>query len=226
MGNNETKIEVNGNLVRSKSVSFKLPKWKEEKPNGYQIIPRSNTVRPKLTRERLFLPHFALPCLRHEKRVQVRPSDPVLGQGRFGIVYESHYNPIVIHNCQSCNDRGLFQQQQQRIKFEKVAVKVLKKASVIEHDSALQIIEEIRIHSVCSGLPHVLPFVKAWQSARHLHVAVALCQRGSLADLFMTMKTAFPSQTILIAAQQIFTGVVLNLKLHNNWPSKISIRYL
>ena len=122
-----------------------------------------------------------------------------MGKGRFGIVYgiENPPAPNDSENCQNCLE-----------KTSKLAVKKLKKSLILSEQAVIQIIEEIRIHSVCSGLPFVLPFLKAWQNERNLYVAVPLCSRGSLADLFKTRNSAFSSHSVLLAAKQIYTGKV------------------
>ena len=149
---------------------------------------------PISTRTRLFLPFFALPCA-HQSN-SITENNAILGKGRFGIVYGLD-KPSEDSHCKKCfiaNDVG------------NVAIKKLKKSLVVNEQAVIQIIEEIRIHSVCSGLPFVLPFLKAWQNERNLYVAVPLCNHGSLADLFKARKAAFSSQSVLIAANQIYTG--------------------
>ena len=141
------------------------------------------------------MPFFALPCA-HQNN-SITENNAILGKGRFGIVYGLDKPSAKDSNCKKCfiaNDVG------------NVAIKKLKKSLVVNEQAVIQIIEEIRIHSVCSGLPFVLPFLKAWQNERNLYVAVPLCNRGSLADLFKARKAAFSSQSVLIAANQIYTG--------------------
>ena len=133
-----------------------------------------------------------------------------MGEGRFGTVFEAEFTQkattdtvdgIGMKKCK--NDKNSTKPIGEK---EKIAVKMLKKNSVIDQDAVVQIIEEIRIHSVCSGLPHVLKFFKAWQTERHLFVALSLCQRGSLADLFQLRKMLFSSQSVIVAANQLYQG--------------------
>ena len=133
-----------------------------------------------------------------------------MGEGRFGTVFEADFSQkattdtvdgIGMKKCK--NDKNSTKPIGEK---EKIAVKMLKKNSVIDQDAVMQIIEEIRIHSVCSGLPHVLKFFKAWQTERHLFVALSLCQRGSLADLFRLRKMPFSSQSVILAANQLYQG--------------------
>ena len=133
-----------------------------------------------------------------------------MGEGRFGTVFEAEFSQkavtdkvdgIVMKKCKK--DKNSTKPIGEK---EKIAVKMLKKKSVIDQDAVMQIIEEIRIHSVCSGLPHVLKFFKAWQTERHLFVALSLCQRGSLADLFRLRKVPFSSQSVILAANQLYQG--------------------
>lgn len=165
-------------------------------------------MRPLLTRERLFLPFFPVLCLHHSNVIKLnQDSSSIIGKGRFGTVYTAQILDQNEENqCKKCS------KNQKELVKSQVAVKVLKKASVIDNDAAIQIIEEIRIHSVCSGLPHVLPFLKAWQSNRSLYVALDYCQRGSLADLFKKRQSKFSSQSIKIAAVQIHKGL---MAIHN-----------
>ena len=151
------------------------------------------TVWPRTTRTRLFLPFFALPCL-HQSH-SIPENNAILGKGRFGIVYGLD-KPS--KSCKKCFIAGDVDGN--------LAIKKLRKSLVVSEQAVIQIIQEIRIHSVCSGLPYVLPFLKAWQNERNLYVAVPLCNRGSLADLFKARKAAFSSQSVLIAANQIYTG--------------------
>ena len=139
-----------------------------------------------------------------------------MGEGRFGTVFEAEFcqkantdtvDGIGMKKCK--NDKNSTKPISEK---EKIAVKMLKKKSVIDQESVMQIIEEIRIHSVCSGLPHVLKFFKAWQSERHLFVALSLCQRGSLADLFQTRKMPFSSQSVILAANQLYQGEEQNFE--------------
>ena len=140
----------------------------------------------------------------------IKASNPILGEGRFGTVFEAEFTQkattdtvdgIGMKKCK--NDKNSTKPISEN---EKIAVKMLKKNSVIDQDAVMQIIEEIRIHSVCSGLPHVLKFFKAWQTERHLFVALSLCQRGSLADLFRTRQMPFSSQSVILAANQLYQG--------------------
>ena len=133
-----------------------------------------------------------------------------MGQGRFGTVFEAEFNQEISRdtvdgiNMKQCkNNKNTTKHHGSQ---EKVAIKMLKKTAVIEQDAVNQIIEEIRIHSVCSGLPHVLRFFKAWQSERHLYVALSMCQRGSLADLFRKRQVPFSSQSVILAAHQLNRG--------------------
>ena len=139
------------------------------------------------------MPFFALPCL-HQSH-SVPENNAILGKGRFGIVYGLD-KPS--KSCKKCFIAGDVDGN--------LAIKKLRKSLVVSEQAVIQIIQEIRIHSVCSGLPYVLPFLKAWQNERNLYVAVPLCNRGSLADLFKARKAAFSSQSVLIAANQIYTG--------------------
>ena len=82
----------------------------------------------------------------------------ILGRGQFGTVYAY--------------------QKPKENNSNKMAVKVMKKSSVIEENAVIQIIQEIRIHSVCSAFPHVLPFINAWQDRFYLYVASQLCPKG------------------------------------------------
>ena len=64
---NQKKIE---NDTIKRSVSFKVPKWKETK-EVQSIVPRTNSFWPKSTRQRLFLPYFAIPCHQHSNEIQI-----------------------------------------------------------------------------------------------------------------------------------------------------------
>ena len=87
----------------------------------------------------------------------------ILGRGQFGTVYAY---------------------QKTTENSNTMAVKVLKKSSVIEENAVIQIIQEIRIHSVCSAFPHVLPFISAWQDRFYLYVASQLCPKGKYLGIF------------------------------------------
>ena len=133
-----------------------------------------------------------------------------MGKGRFGTVFEADFSPRqsvdTVDGMKKCkNDKNSINPINTN---ERVAVKMLKKNSVINQDAVIQIIEEIRIHSVCSGLPHVLTFFKSWQTERHLFVALSLCKHGSLADLFRTRQKPFSSQSIILAAHQLYRGEI------------------
>ena len=65
---NESK-EIENNTIK-RFVSFKVPKWKETK-EVQSIVPRTNSFWPKSTRQRLFLPYFAIPCLQHSNEIQI-----------------------------------------------------------------------------------------------------------------------------------------------------------
>merc|ERR1711971_1555017 len=66
---NESK-EIENNTIK-RSVSFKVPKWKETK-EVQSIVPRTNSFWPKSTRQRLFLPYFAIPCHQHSNELQIQ----------------------------------------------------------------------------------------------------------------------------------------------------------
>ena len=156
---------------------------------------------PILTKHRLFLPYFGIPCRQHPLGIDLKNSDPKIGQGQFGTVFSTLLNPTEFSNCPKIKK---FQIQNHN--EEQIAVKVLQKRKILQENALIQIIEEIRIHSVCSGLPHVLPFIRAWQNSHNVFVGVALCNRGSLADLFKSRQSKFPSQAVIMAAKQIHTG--------------------
>ena len=61
--------EIQNNTIR-RSVSFKVPKWKATK-EIQSIVPRTNSFWPKSTRQRLFLPYFAIPCHQHSNEIQI-----------------------------------------------------------------------------------------------------------------------------------------------------------
>ena len=61
--------EIQNNTIK-RSVSFKVPKWKETK-EVQTIVPRTNSFWPKSTRQRLFLPYFAIPCHQHSNEIQI-----------------------------------------------------------------------------------------------------------------------------------------------------------
>lgn len=62
--------EIQNNASIKRSVSFKVPKWKETK-EVQSIVPRTNSFWPKSTRQRLFLPYFAIPCHQHSNEIQI-----------------------------------------------------------------------------------------------------------------------------------------------------------
>ena len=62
--------EIQNNTSIKRSVSFKVPKWKETK-EVQSIVPRTNSFWPKSTRQRLFLPYFAIPCHQHSNEIQI-----------------------------------------------------------------------------------------------------------------------------------------------------------
>ena len=61
--------EIQNNTIK-RTVSFKVPKWKETK-EVQSTVPRTNSFWPKSTRQRLFLPYFAIPCLQHSNEIQI-----------------------------------------------------------------------------------------------------------------------------------------------------------
>ena len=63
--------EIQNNTSIKRSVSFKVPKWKETK-EVQSIVPRTNSFWPKSTRQRLFLPYFAIPCHQHSNEIQIK----------------------------------------------------------------------------------------------------------------------------------------------------------
>lgn len=166
--------------------------------NGILIL-----VWPRSTRHRLFLPYFQVICPLHANFVCIN-QNYLVGKGKFGTVFAGE---IINKRYQSCIKCAKTHQMMQTPEDGRVAVKELKKSVVLKNEAEVQIIEETRIHSVCSGLPNILPFIKAWQDAHHLYVAFPVCHRGTLADLFVSRKAApFPSQSILVAAHQLFKG--------------------
>ena len=207
--------EKNGQDDRNKkSVTFQVPKWKETK-GSKEAIPHTNSFWPKSTRQRLFLPYFTIPCHQHSNDIQFESTNSVIGQGQFGTVFLAEFSQTkttdAVDGMKKCKNEKNSKMVSKT--DEKIAVKMIKKNSIIEDNAIFQIIEEIRIHSVCSGLPHILAFFKAWQNERHLFVATSLCERGSLADLFMLRQKPFSSQSIILAAHQLYQGTLSQLKI-------------
>ena len=165
-----------------KSVSFtKIPKRKNDPPSITYY--GSKAYWPLATRSRLFFPFFSL-----TKFIKTKPNqNQILGKGHFGTVFAYHDETNNSNN---------------------MAIKVLRKSSIIREKAVIQIIQEIRIHSVCSGLQNVLPFLSAWQDSLNLYVATQLCSKGTLAEL-MIKRDLKPlcSEAILTAAQQLHTGL-------------------
>ena len=151
--------------IKKKSISFssKIPKRKDDPPS-IKYPKHSKSFWPIPIRSGLFLPYFSL---KNEiSLANLKPKNninSILGRGQFGTVYAY---------------------QKTTENSNTMAVKVLKKSSVIEENAVIQIIQEIRIHSVCSAFPHVLPFISAWQDRFYLYVASQLCPKGKYLGIF------------------------------------------
>ena len=145
--------------IKKKSISFssKIPKRKDDPPS-IKYPKHSKSFWPIPIRTGLFLPFFSLKNEISLANLKPKKNTTILGRGQFGTVY-AYQKPNENSN--------------------KMAVKVLKKSSVIEENAVIQVIQEIRIHSVCSAFPHVLPFIGAWQDRFYLYVASQLCPKGT-----------------------------------------------
>ena len=150
--------------IKKKSISFsaKIPKRKDNTPS-IKYPKHSKSFWPIPIRSGLFLPYFSLKNEISLANLKSKNNIAILGKGQFGTVYAY---------------------QKTTENSNTMAVKVLKKSSVIEENAVIQIIQEIRIHSVCSAFPHVLPFISAWQDRFYLYVASQLCPKGKYLGIF------------------------------------------
>ena len=85
--------EIENNTIK-RCVSFKVPKWKETK-EVQSIVPRTNSFWPKSTRQRLFLPYFAIPCHQHSNEIQINSMIRLILNKKVKIQTKDHHSSIV-----------------------------------------------------------------------------------------------------------------------------------
>ena len=177
----------NGKLKKKVTFSTKIPKRKDD-PIPTKTYNGSKSFWPLSLRSQLFLPYFDTKPKHGLTAFDSNDDVRILGKGHFGTVF--------VHNTTNQDNNN------------QMAVKVLKKSLIIRENAIVQIIQEIRIHSVCSGLPNVLPFLGAWQDQCNLYVSSRLCTNGNLAGLMNSRKSKpISSPAVKMAAYQIHSGL-------------------
>ena len=174
-----------------KKVTFssKIPKRKDDPTPTSKKYNGSKSYWPLSVRSQLFLPYFGTKPKHDLPTIGFHEDIRVLGKGHFGTVF--------VQDSTTSQDNN-----------NQMAVKVLKKSLIIRENAVVQIIQEIRIHSVCSGLPNVLPFLGAWQDQCNLYVSSRLCTNGNLAELMNSRSSkAISSPAVKMAAYQIHSGL-------------------